>query len=101
MPRRRTPRSGLHTRNHNVPGRTFMLRRGFATALVAGLLALLCPSRALAQSAITGLVKDATGAVLPGVTVEASSDALIERVRGAVSDPQGRFAIVDLRPGTY
>src|ERR1700716_3734478 len=78
-----------------------MLRRGFTAALVAGLLGLFCPSRALAQSSITGLVKDATGAVLPGVTVEAASEALIERVRSAVSDPQGRFTIVDLRPGTY
>src|SRR3981189_3376176 len=99
MPRRRTPPSRSHTRNHKVPGRTLMLRRGFTTALVAGLLALFCPSRALAQSAITGLVKDAGGAGRPGGTLEASSDALIERVRSAVSDPQGRFAIVDLRPG--
>ena len=78
-----------------------MVRRGFTAVLVAGVLALVCPSRALAQSAITGLVKDGTGAVIPGVTVEASSEALIERVRSAVSDPQGRFAIVDLRPGIY
>ena len=70
-----------------------MFRRGFTTALVVGLFALCTPSRALAQSAITGLVKDATGAVLPGVTVEASSDALIERMRSAVSDPQVRRAL--------
>jgi hypothetical protein len=78
-----------------------MVRTGVKTVLVAGLLALFFPSRAIAQSSITGLVKDATGAVLPGVTVEAASEALIERVRTAVSDPQGRFTIVDLRPGIY
>jgi hypothetical protein len=55
----------------------------------------------LAQSAIAGQVKDATGAVLPGVTVEASSSALIERVRSVATDMQGRFNIVDLRPGSY
>ena len=61
----------------------------------------LLPAIAFAQSAITGVVKDATGAVLVGVTVEAASDALIERVRAAVTDSQGVYRIVDLRPGTY
>ena len=60
---------------------------------------------AFAQSAtsgaIAGVVKDTTGAVLPGVTVEASSPALIEKVRSAVTDDQGNYKIVDLRPGTY
>ena len=50
---------------------------------------------------LSGTVKDATGAVLPGVTVEASSPALIENVRTAVTDDQGRYAIPALRPGTY
>ena len=50
---------------------------------------------------IAGVVKDATGAVLPGVTVEAASPALIEKVRTVVSDSQGQYKIVDLRPGTY
>src|SRR5947199_10563411 len=50
---------------------------------------------------ITGVVRDATGAVMPGVTVEAASPALIEKVRTATTDDQGRFNIVDLRPGTY
>jgi hypothetical protein len=54
-----------------------------------------------AQSAITGVVKDTSGAVLPGVTVEAASDALIEKVKTAVSDSNGVYRIVDLRPGTY
>ena len=61
----------------------------------------LLPAIAFAQSAITGVVKDATGAVLVGVSVEAASDALIERVRAAVTDSQGVYRIVDLRPGTY
>jgi len=62
---------------------------------------LLLPTAALAQSAIAGVVKDSSGAVLPGVTVEASSDALIERVRTVVSDESGQYRIVDLRPGRY
>src|SRR5262245_55041024 len=59
---------------------------------------------ASAQSAtgsIAGVVKDTTGAVLPGVTVEASSPALIEKVRTAVTDASGNYKIVDLRPGVY
>ena len=52
-------------------------------------------------ASIIGLVQDTSGAVMPGVTVEASSDALIERVRAAVTDGAGRFAIISLRPGTY
>ena len=63
------------------------------------------PSLALAQSATTGAiageVKDATGAVLPGVTVEAASPALIEKVRTVITDASGRYQIVDLRPGVY
>ena len=51
--------------------------------------------------AIAGTVRDTTGAVLPGVTVEAASPALIEKVRIAVTDQQGNYRIVDLRPGTY
>src|ERR1700681_3443262 len=52
-------------------------------------------------SCIAGVVKDTSGAVLPGVTVEASSPALIEKVRSVVTDDQGQYKIVDLRPGTY
>src|SRR5438046_5052604 len=58
-----------------------------------------------AQSAssgtIAGVVKDTSGAVLPGVTVEAASPALIEKVRSAVTDANGQYRIEDLRPGTY
>src|SRR5262245_35174758 len=59
------------------------------------------PASAFAQASITGTVKDSSGAVLPGVTVEASSDVLIEKVRTAISDGSGQYRIVDLRPGTY
>src|SRR5207253_179373 len=56
---------------------------------------------AQAGAALTGVVTDTSGAVLPGVTVEARSPVLIEQVRSAVSDETGRYRIVDLRPGTY
>ena len=59
------------------------------------------PATARAQSAIAGVIKDATGAVMPGVTVEAASPVLIEKVRSVVSDGQGQYKIVDLRPGVY
>ncbi len=73
------------------------LIRGFVVG--ASLLAL--PALVHAQSAITGVVKDTSGAVLPGVTVEASSDALIEKTKSVVTDGDGVYRIVDLRPGTY
>ncbi len=63
--------------------------------------AMLLSTAAYAQSAITGVVKDTTGAAMPGVTVEASSDVLIEKVKSAVSDGDGNYRIADLRPGTY
>jgi hypothetical protein len=69
----------------------------FAVAL--GCLAL--PATARAQSAFAGVVKDATGAVLPGVTVEAASPALIEKVRSVTTDANGLYRIENLRPGTY
>ena len=68
---------------------------------VALLVVLLLPAAAYAQAAITGVVKDASGAVLPGVTVEAASSVLIEKVRSVVTDDTGQYRIVDLRPGTY
>ena len=70
---------------------------------VASLLAvaLLLPVLAHAQSQFTGQVRDESGAVLPGVLVEASSPALIEKSKTAITDDQGRYTIVDLRPGVY
>jgi hypothetical protein len=59
------------------------------------------PSVGFGQGAIAGAVKDSSGAVLPGVTVEASSPALIEKTRAVVSDGSGQYRIEDLRPGAY
>ena len=73
-----------------------MLRAAFITGLL-----LVVPSTVFAQASITGVVRDSSGAVLPGVTVEASSDALIEKVRTALTDGNGQYRIVDLRSGTY
>ena len=77
-----------------------MIQRS-SVALLVLLVALLLPSVASAQGAITGVVKDASGGVLPGVTVEASSPVLIEKVRSVITDDTGQYRIVDLRPGTY
>jgi hypothetical protein len=59
------------------------------------------PSAAFAQATIAGIVRDTSGGVLPGVTVEAASPALIEKARAVVTDATGRYRIVDLRPGSY
>ncbi len=80
------------------------IRLGVVLAgLVLGLLMLHGP--AWAQTATTGAIggtaRDSTGGVLPGVTVEASSPALIEKVRSVVTDDQGNYKIIDLRPGAY
>ena len=77
-----------------------LVRRSSGPALIV-CLSLLLPSAAYAQAAITGVVKDASGAVLPGTTVEAASPALIEKVRSVVADATGQYRIIDLRPGTY
>jgi carboxypeptidase family protein len=77
-------------------------RRAAVIAVVSSCALLtLLPGTLHAQSAIAGVVKDATGGVLPGVSVEASSPALIERVRTVVTDAAGQYQIVDLRPGAY
>ena len=78
-----------------------MARRMLARTLLAFAGAMLLSTAASAQSAITGVVKDTTGASMPGVTVEASSDVLIEKVKSATSDGDGNYRIGDLRPGTY
>src|SRR5438105_9237996 len=77
-----------------------MRRVVLCTALLWAAIFLL-PGTSRAQVAIAGVVKDTTGAVLPGVTVEASSPALIEKARSAVTDTAGQYKIVDLSPGTY
>ena len=69
--------------------------------LIAALLLILVVPSAYAQSAIAGVVRDSSGAVLPGVSVEASSAALIEGVRTAVTDNSGGYKIENLRPGVY
>src|SRR5665213_181964 len=76
------------------------MREGIRSVIVVGFL-LALPTLCFAQASITGLVKDTSGAVLPGVTVEAASPALIEKVRAAVTDGTGQYRIQDLRPGTY
>src|SRR3954463_1388964 len=61
----------------------------------------LLPSLARAQGTLTGTVRDESGGVLPGVTVEASSPVLIEKVRTALTDGAGQYRITGLNPGTY
>jgi len=76
------------------------LMRALARIAVVCAVAVVMPSVVLAQ-AITGTVRDSSGAVLPGVTVEASSPALIEKTRTAVTDGSGQYQITNLLPGTY
>src|SRR5687767_15175708 len=71
-----------------------------AVCVVVAMFVLL-PSAAHAQASITGIVKDSSGALLPGVTVEAASPALIEKVRSAVTDERGEYRLPELRPGLY
>ena len=68
---------------------------------LALLAVVLLPSTVFAQATLTGTVRDNTGGVLPGVTVEATSPALIEKVKSAITDTSGQYRIVDLRPGIY
>src|SRR6185437_1133150 len=76
--------------------------RRLAVVLLAMVVAILIlPRTGYAQSAIAGVVKDSTGAVLPGVTVEVTSPVLIEKTKTGVTDSNGQYRIVDLRPGTY
>ena len=78
---------------------------GFSRAVTVAVLLLCLSASALAQGSggatVTGVIKDSSGAVLPGVTVEASSPALIEKTRSAVSDTSGQYRIIELRPGIY
>jgi len=77
------------------------VRGALWTCSVVMMVTLLLPGRGLAQSAIAGTVKDASGAVMPGVTVEVSSPVLIEKAKSAVTDGSGQYRIIDLRPGVY
>src|SRR6186713_3015411 len=77
------------------------MARRITSTLAAFAGALLLSSVAYAQSAIVGVVKDASGAAMPGVTVEAASPVLIEKVKSVVSDGNGVYRITDLRPGIY
>jgi hypothetical protein len=79
-----------------------MLRiHALPAALAVLLAALLMPVAAHAQATLAGTVQDGSGAILPGVTVEAASPALIERVRTTTTDNTGQYRITELRPGTY
>jgi len=80
-----------------------MMQRSVAGSSLVAFMWILLSSSVLAQQAsgIAGVVRDGSGAVLPGVTVEAASPALIEKVRTVVTDGEGRYNVVDLRPGAY
>jgi hypothetical protein len=79
-----------------------MVRRFLAVLFTVGLLLGLVSSvSAQVPSGLAGTVRDSTGAVLPGVTVEASSPSLIEKVRTVVTDSEGQYRIIELPPGTY
>src|SRR5476649_1491893 len=75
--------------------------RRLRCVLFANLLLMAAAASAQDTAGIAGVVKDSSAGVLPGVTVEASSPALIERTRTVVTDAQGQYSIVDLRPGVY
>ena len=78
----------------------FVILPRVLSALALVTFALLLPTTSYAQATLAGIVRDTSGAVLPGVTVEAASPALIEKVRTAVTDSTGQYQLVDLRPGT-
>jgi hypothetical protein len=77
------------------------MRRCARLLLIALSWLVIVPAAAYAQASITGIVKDSSGAVLPGVSVEASSPVLIEKSRSAVTDSTGQYRILELRAGTY
>src|SRR5438105_4414361 len=88
----------MATREAQMRPTLSLLRRG---AVAAAILTLMPDGASAQTTGIAGIVRDTTGAVLPGVTVEASSPALIEKSRAAVTDGEGQYKIVDLRPGVY
>jgi hypothetical protein len=82
-----------------------MIRRDLVKPVIGALLVLVAlvfaPTASFAQVALAGTVKDSSGAVLPGVTVEAASPVLIEKTRTAVTDATGQYRLESLQPGTY
>src|SRR5258708_11773965 len=77
------------------------MKATFASFILVGILLALLAAPASAQSTISGVVRDSSGAVVANAKVEASSDVLIEKVRTVTTNADGRYAIIDLRPGTY
>ena len=77
------------------------MRRVVMCLAMLGAAVLLVPRAGSAQGSIAGVVKDTSGALMPGVTVETSSPVLIEKTRAVVTDGAGQYRIVDLPPGTY
>ena len=75
--------------------------RAIRVLFSAAVFLLFSASIALAQATIAGVVRDSSGAILPGVTVEASSPSLTEKARTAVTDGTGQYRIVTLPPGDY
>src|SRR4029453_5225783 len=78
-----------------MQGKPWLVALGVVVCLLAW------PGITAAQSQLTGLVRDESGGALPGVTVEASSPALIEKAKSVATDSNGRYTIVDLRQGVY
>ena len=74
---------------------------GLSVIMCGLLLSPVASAQQAAASGIAGVVKDASGAVLPGVTVEAASPVLIEKIRAVSTDENGGYRLVDLRPGVY
>src|SRR4030095_16087248 len=95
------PSERIDRQSHGLRPQGGFRMRGFKLVLLALALVVSIPMVASAQAILTGVVRDTSGAVLPGVTVEAASPVLIEKARTATTDGTGRYQIVDLRPGAY
>lgn len=78
-----------------------VLRRGLIVVACLALVPGISAAQGTSAASISGVVKDTSGAVLPGVTVEAASPVLIEKVRSTVTDENGEYRIIELRPGSY
>jgi len=77
------------------------MRRTLRIVVIGLVCVVALPALAAAQASVTGVIRDSSGAVLPGVTVEVTSDVLIEKVRSVATDSAGQYRIENLRPGTY